>query len=1218
MTLRRRGVNNKNRLLVFLCGFIVFVACAFMAHFNFTNATDLAELDPDDWNLELVFFDETVNNGKDPITNVNWNIASSEPLETFSRSIKMQVNYRNEDVKRTYAPGELQIVVPNPFSKANSTAAFITNDTIVGANKVSQDEYDWDYNYNNYYEDGTFIFTNHTPIEITANIEGSIQVSFLPRFDMETTIERFDDNCVHEVHETNMKAIMNGVVESNTANLHASRTINHPWSKVNYSIKKTAMKLNSYDNLGDNASDYTWVHYRFGGKSSDNNNLGYDTEVYSNYIGLSNYEMRDKFPTDVKITNMSGGTIPQDEDGYVDVKQYGTSISNTSPCSGYRYICRDILVGYPKSIYNANNNNTHITNTVELYGTYANENEEKQLATSTIELDLPSFDIAVSGDIVGIKKKLSQNVTSNYNYFSDYQYYYQDIIRNGSTGRWDINISTKNIGKKYDLQIGDDLLYHYDSENGSLNRMNEDYYSFTELYLMDFRNTSNVAVPSNKYKPDLYVRYKGETEYVKYASLAGTKTTVNFSNGAPKPVVGWYLDIKGLTEGIKDFEMRPYIQLKSKTIAEKGILYNFAYVKYFVDGALINPSSAPNYGDDITRNAVGAYDLDEHDAYLQRAFSKAEWGPHEIGKTAQRVGLTKNNDSLGSPEYFPSEEAFKDQYILTGHYSEYIDDKFKDVDLNLEQLKESDWHKSVTYYDLLPFGVDLDDTPEGIASKTGIAKCYNSYLIGKDGDKLFNSAADCRQFVQSHTTVKIDDNWRNTGRTYLKIKIDFSEKPFINMYGSDHLFDAPSVQFNYKITYDSYSELGNTFTNHAYFEIDNYHTTDGNYPDDGRYDSQASDINENNSTEDRLAHSSNTVTLRTATSSAQDIQTSVLTNHSGKYETDEVQSGFSEDYSYKLRVRTGASRVTNLVLYEHIEEMHGDNKFWQGSFDGVDTSFAESKLDYYDKPIKVKVYYSTKRDAGSLSSDSSWQEYDPNTTDKTQVRSLAFQYLDQNGQPAVLLQSSYTYVLVHMKAPGDEDIKTLAYNNSHSEWNAIDNLTGELIYNITGIESNTVTVFLTEKYDLHVKKEWSDYDNHYELRPESIKFNLLKDGEIVDSRELNVANGENEVVFEKLNTLDQDHYTIEEEAVENYTASSVQDSKTLNYTFTNTVDRDEPKPDSEQDPKPEPRSTPSSEDLPKNAQTNDNGIKIFFIAGGAMAGLIVAAGITIRRTMKKA
>ena len=231
---------------------------------------------------------------------------------------------------------------------------------------------------------------------------------------------------------------------------------------------------------------------------------------------------------------------------------------------------------------------------------------------------------------------------------------------------------------------------------------------------------------------------------------------------------------------------------------------------------------------------------------------------------------------------------------------------------------------------------------------------------------------------------------------------------------------------------------------------------------------------------------------------------------------------------------------------------------WKGSFDGIDTSYAETRLDYYDNPIQIKAYWSPKVDAGSLTSDNSWQEYDEATVDKSKVRSVAFQYLDQNGQPAIMTQQFYSYVIVKMKAPSDENVHVLAYNNSHSEWNAIDNLTGQLIYDITGIDSNIVTVFLSENYDITVKKLWSDYNNYYAIRPTKITFNLYKDDAIVDSKELNVTGGETEVKFEGLNTVDQSRYRVEEEAVAEYTSSYTQDGQSLDYTFTNTIVRSEP------------------------------------------------------------
>ena len=1291
---RKRGVNKKGRLIRLFGGLLVLIACAFIARLNFTNAATLAELNPDDWNLELVFFDSTVNKGKDPLTNVNWTIDGNNLAYngTETRTITMQVNYKNAHVDRTYEPGELQIKVPNPYNSVNrnSSNGQLSLQLAIGANNASQTAYDWNYNYSNY-DTGTtgWIFTNNTPIEALANVEGSIQVVYYLTSSSESR-EKYDDSCVHTTETTGMKAIMNNVVESNTAETHFTRTYLHPWKRSTYYIKKTATKIPSLDNLGEGAGDYIWVRYRFESRGNELTQMSLTRQDYNDYIGLKNFQIRDKFPTGLRIQDSQGTAIPQDENGYVDIMK-GTTYST----SGYQ-TWKEIYVGYPKSVYNEAAGNLDITNKVELRGTYSDRTEEEELATATINLNLADFDFSYPpGNQVGIRKTYGGNIyyTSN-----NYPYYQQDIVRNGSTGRFNNYVSTTYLGETYDIQVGDDLLY-YLNDGGSLSRLSDNDYYFTRVYMPSVSNKNGVTIDASKYQPSLYVRYRGSNEYVKYADYTtlGSRT-VNFAES--EHVQGWYIEIKGLTESISEANYYTYITLKSQNLAQSGTLYNFDYVKYIVNGVVQNYWTLDNYSNNLTKETIAPYDLETYGHYLHRSWAQATWEYHDIGDMNHQHYMYKYNDN-STPLYDPADESFKGYYYMYAQIYDYNFRAFSDMALNREQMEEKDWRHNLIYYDLLPLGAELNGTEQDILNSAGRSQCSTS-LYGKDGNKLFNTKAECQNYHKAHSTVTITKNWHNTGRTHVKIYMDYSENPFTLLNGScssSSCYSTYLVSFDipYRIPYDSYVENGRTYKNLAFLDTTDYEYK--HYQDNGTSsgDAQAADINDNGRTDDYLSYNYSVVNLLSATSTRQDLQTSVLTEHSGKYETDLVESGFSEDYTYKLRVRTGANKTTNMIVYNHIEESYGDNKYWQGGFDGIDTSYAESRLDYYDNPIQIKVYWSPDPKAGTLSEDDSWQEYDEATVDKSKVRSLAFQFLDQNGQPATMAQQFYSYVLVKMKAPSDENIHVLAYNSSESEWNAIDNLTGQLIHNITGIESNVVTVFLSENFDLSVKKEWSDWNNYYQIRPETIRFNLYKDDEVIDTKEMNISAGQTEVKFEGLNTTLQDHYRVEEEAISEYTSTFTQDDQSLAYTFKNTITREEPKFDlsvkkvwSDYDNyyklRPETikfnlykddeivdtkeldvkkgetetkfeglktleqdhyrveeegvaeytstftqdeetlaytftnivkRDAPKPEKL-NNANTGDNGIKIFFIAGGAMAGLIVAAGITIRRTMKKA
>ena len=80
-------------------------------------------------------------------------------------------------------------------------------------------------------------------------------------------------------------------------------------------------------------------------------------------------------------------------------------------------------------------------------------------------------------------------------------------------------------------------------------------------------------------------------------------------------------------------------------------------------------------------------------------------------------------------------------------------------------------------------------------------------------------------------------------------------------------------------------------------------------------------------------------------------------------------------------------------------------------------------------------------------------------TDRSKVKSLAFEYLDNEGNSAVIPSNSLTYVLINMKSPVDENIKTLARMDCWTQWNAIDDF-GQPVDFITGINSNVVKVAL--------------------------------------------------------------------------------------------------------------------------------------------------------------
>ena len=171
--------------------------------------------------------------------------------------------------------------------------------------------------------------------------------------------------------------------------------------------------------------------------------------------------------------------------------------------------------------------------------------------------------------------------------------------------------------------------------------------------------------------------------------------------------------------------------------------------------------------------------------------------------------------------------------------------------------------------------------------------------------------------------------------------------------------------------------------------------------------------------------------------------------------------------------------------------------------------------NYCNNPDSVSCYlnrlnncfntYSEKEQPGSLKEDTSWQEYN-DSIDKVKVKSLAFEYLDENGEAAILPANSLTYVLIKMKAPSEE-LKTFAYNGCWTEWNALDPITGNFVDSITGINSNIVRVGLAssvepEDIELTLTKNWLDNSNSLNKRPENVTYRLISNNDYSTAQEI--------------------------------------------------------------------------------------------------------------------
>ena len=216
-----------------------------------------------DFDISLVMYDSTVDNGKTQLTEINWNATSNT-----TRVVIVQVNFKNDNASTVYYPGELRITVDNlgkivPVDSAGTT---FLRPTSIGADSEYVDEktYDWTYRYDA--ENEQYIFTNNNMLEADANFEGTIQLAY------EINSANILNNSSVEVD-----ANLNDIVYSSNKLKFSFTSTEKPAS-----VSVSASKLLAYDGLIANPESYIWIKYSY--NVSTNNSNGVRGVIYDDYI----------------------------------------------------------------------------------------------------------------------------------------------------------------------------------------------------------------------------------------------------------------------------------------------------------------------------------------------------------------------------------------------------------------------------------------------------------------------------------------------------------------------------------------------------------------------------------------------------------------------------------------------------------------------------------------------------------------------------------------------------------------------------------------------------------------------------------------------------------------------------------------------------------------------------------------------------------------------
>lgn len=568
------------------------------------------------------------------------------------------------------------------------------------------------------------------------------------------------------------------------------------------------------------------------------------------------------------------------------------------------------------------------------------------------------------------------------------------------------------------------------------------------------------------------------------------------------------LVLSNYSENYLEIHIKP-----TENIATSGTIYNFDFIQVYFknsEGDLIcqNIPSVDSYATFITKEEIAQYDQTTYGAYLQRATASRNYV--ETRKITLNW-VTSTSKSISKPIQDAENEKFTINHKLGLRVGGSSGLAFTNHEYNKKVFFEfnASTNRITGYrlYDLMPEGMEIVSTPEEIINSLtmptdSISVSDLDLFYDVNGDIMFTTADEFNTYMKTHTTINIIKNWNNTGRTKIEWFLDFTDAPIF--YADYYMGPTIYIDVKTEVSYDSFLEYGNVYTNYSYAEgLELAGTKMGynTYPtvsDNGTYDSDAYDINENGIIE-TLTYRKASVTITSVISTHQDVTTFVATNISD-YSTGIVDSSCNTEYTYKLRVRTGTADITNMVIYTNIEEAQPKRTRWKGEFIGIDTTKAT------EKGYTVKVWYSENIVTGTLTEDNSWLEYDEITIDKSKVKSLAFEYLDSEGTPAILPANSLTYVLVKMKSPADENETRLARMDCWTQWNAIDEFDQPVDF-ITGINSNVVKVALPNS----VKTD--------DLPSISLKFIKEIQGETTDFENLNLNKADEHIFMIRLTSL---------------------------------------------------------------------------------------------------
>ncbi len=958
---------------------------------NNSSSSVKAEGSLDDWSIKI--------NWGDPKDNVpdNWKPQYSND-DTISVKTQLTIQYAGDGTK-TYKTGDVQIsmndivdILDTELAKQGWGWCPDINSwieiTSSADKKGAGGDEDWEYTTSGNFDDHKIIISNKN--EISNSFTSTMQ--FVLKFNKYSEVKAIRLFKPHYSKDIRATLTVNGLTKE-------SNTINYSFDGVQdqYEIKWYTMKniAEASDVLSKIPQDKWKDYYYF--------NTSVQGIITRNTFSLKNgWRLEFDYPKDFVLGDLTSND--ENKSNSIFTKGVGEDKLNSDNFFGtafhyyqygtYSYLNRYIAI--PKEYLDKNNG--YIDLNVKMYGTYTNEDTEKLISSDTTRINLNDAHLSFEGDLYATSKDTFYN-NDNIPYTNIMRKYFgkdKNALTYENEQGFILRATSVYYGKKYNLILGDDLQYFVYGDNSSRRLENNER----------LVNRINIMKPGKKrlYSYEVYgKRLNGDGHYEKIKSGSLSSSTLRYTFD------DWYYDVKvkylNLEETLNNVRLVDiyYKILDNENLDQNKILsqlYNFSYMQIEnidenEEMSLVNMYYNVDGSIETMMQDVEKYSQENYDNTVLRGVTALDVRSKHIRVNANSTSYTLE---------YNDDELYKEDVISKSYISNY----------------------SLGNTDLKNFKIKLT-VPDYLTINYNDMKFYIK-------DQLYTIA----ELKEKGIFVSYTENSLGSGKCEVIYSVDASQSPI--KLKEEIVKNDLNIQYDVHLSYDDYIMYGLSGKNCSIqHEL---------------YDAILEDADTKENIENVLYFSKYTDTIivpNVPLGSFQGIQKEVKTS-SHAYTKQQAIVNPGEDYSYKLKISSGQTKMSNIVLYDNLENNEQDT--WKGEFKGIDTSVLER---FGIDVSKFKFYYSLNREQKRDLSSDGWILSTEWNHSKSDVKSIA---IDMQGY--VLNTNQIGYIEVLMRAPEDDvklgSVTKNQYFSSYKEYDEKDESLSNPLKETNDLPSNITSL----------------------------------------------------------------------------------------------------------------------------------------------------------------